>query len=84
MNDKKVSAWKDTHHSVPTMRMPGIASFRKYTQLPMSSTAAGWKPAHVPFLRCVGDRYVRRRIRKKHNQYVMEIARGAPRSPREV
>ncbi len=74
----------ETHHSVPTMRMPGSASFRNATQARASSTACSWMPPHVWFRVWVGEHAVYMMRKRKANQKVRERAIGEPLMPKRV
>jgi hypothetical protein len=67
-----------THHSVPTIKMPGRASLRNVMQLRASRTARSWKPPHVPFCAWVGEYAVYMMRKKNAKEKVNERAMGEP------
>ena len=67
-----------THHSVPTIRMPGRASLRRAIQLRGSRTARSWNPPHVPFCLWAGEYAVYMMRKKNAKENVNERAMGEP------
>ena len=73
-----------THHSVPTIKIPGNASPKKLRTPRKSIASRMFQPSHVLFLMWCGEKAVNKPRSKKASQYIMDKARGDPSRPSRV